>query len=153
MAYSEVYVLCQERSADAAVRFLDKFLPVRRGVAEEYYYPENSDKPTFHTTDEAQLIAHLVQIPKSKYGIYWDQEAVSEPSLAMLFFTEDGGMIAGLAVPEEASKRYLGELAQDVRGRFGMVSFEERPPDTTEEFIYRCRSSGNLRIVDGMLVE
>ena len=153
MDLSEVYVLCEERSAEVAMRFLNKFLPARTDVADDYYYPENVDEPTFHAADAVELIAHLTQMTTAKYGIYWDQAATSEPSQAMLFFTDDGAMIAGLAVPAESSKTFLGEVAKCVRGRFGMACSEERPPDSAEEFIQLCRKSEFARIVDGMLLE
>ena len=55
----------------------------------------------------------------------------------MLFFTTDGGLIAGLTVATEDLDRAsttLRQLAQSVDARYGYATGEQPPPDTTSEF-------------------
>lgn len=67
----------------------------------------------------------------------------------MLFFTRDGGMIAGLAARGVEPGMLLRELAERVGGEFGVAVFEEPPPDTSSAFRSLCRGASTARLVEG----
>ena len=71
----------------------------------------------------------------------------------MLIFTEDGGLVAGIATDAEGAVSWLEEIANIVRGRFGYVTFEERPPALLSDFLPRCRTSIGTRLVEGQILE
>ena len=148
----EVYVDCAARTVEMAKRFLDRFLPSRSQTSEDYVYPELSDdsKCIFSNVDE--LIEKLVAEPSEGYGIYWDREGDGDPFQAMLFFTEDGGLIAGLATKSPNTADVLQSLSEAVGGRFGVAVHEEPPPDLMSEFIQKCRLSTTARLVDGAIL-
>lgn len=145
----EVYVLCGSRSKSIADTFLTSYAPSRIGVANEYPYPEFVDEPerTFETADE--LIDRLASEQNSSYSIYWN--CIGGPEQVMLFFTNDGHMIAGIGGPKTSLERTLTELCELVGGRFGYVTSGSCPPDTFEEFESLSRNSTLPCIVDGQL--
>lgn len=149
MTQYEVYVACKDRSSTEANRFLDAFLPKRREVADEYPLPETSDTPRDVFGDAASLIRRLEEDSSEEYAIYWDREGSGDPHQAMLFFTEDGGMIAGLASANPDSLKLLRELANAVGATYGLVVLEERPAGTLGEFRDLCRTTPTNRLVDG----
>lgn len=148
----EIYVACAHRDPEVAHEFLDHFLPVREPSAEEHSVPELATDPTHVFQTAAELMAHLHEADAEGYAIYWRRVGEGEPHQAMLVYTEDGGMIAGLVAPPSTQKALLVELASVVGGVFGTVTREERPPATITEFVARCRRHEGLRLVDGRLV-
>jgi hypothetical protein len=70
----------------------------------------------------------------------------------MLWFTSDGGMIAGCDMFETAVMEGLRSAAATVEASFGYVTGEEPPPDTVGEFLTICRTA-DLRLVDGSVVD
>lgn len=147
----EIYVVSNGRSLEASLRFLNHFLPLRAQAAEEYPYPEFSDEPEQVFDSAEALMERLQQEPGEEYGIYWDKIGQGDPHQAMLFYTVDGGLIAGLAVSGSVVelRPVLQEMASIVGGRFGYATCEARPPDTLAEFTDRARRSKTLRLVDG----
>jgi hypothetical protein len=71
------------------------------------------------------------------------------PNQAMLMFTEDGWMIAGLATSSHEPAVLLRQLASVVGGRYGVIVLEERPPPTMDAFEEMCRNAQGPRLVDG----
>ncbi len=145
----ESYVACVRRDLEIAERFLDHFLPSRVEVALDYPFPFLVDEPVVTFSDTGSLIERLLRDGEEDYSIYWDRVGAGEPRLAMLFFTKDRGMIAGLVAHSVDSMELLRELAGIVKGRFGLVTDEQIPPDTLEEFIQRCRVWTGPRLIDG----
>ena len=98
MDATEIYVLCNSRSANLASRFLNECLRDRRQIADEYPFPEFVDDPvkTFQTPED--LMQRLEQDEHESYSIYWDAKRADGPRQAMLFYTEDGAMIAGIGL-------------------------------------------------------
>lgn len=96
----------------------------------------------------------LEEAPGENYGIYWSRVGEQGPDQAMLFYTQDGEVIAGLALACSRSeqRRLLGELAEVVGGQYGYVTEESRPPDTLAEFAALSRSASGLRLVDGKVL-
>lgn len=149
----EVYVACGERTVALATRFLDTFVPDRRETADEYPLPELDDTPRTIFPDAASLMQTLENQPTEGYALYWDRDRDGDPHQAMLIFTEDGGMIAGLASTRPDAGSLLRKLAAVVHGSFGLVVVEERPPETMALFADMCRSSRGPRMVAGKILD
>lgn len=83
------------------------------------------------------LIDRLLAAPEQPHSLYWSNRGPGQELPAMLFFTTDGGLIAGLTVetddPNQASTT-LRQLAQSVDARYGYATGEQPPPDTASVF-------------------
>jgi hypothetical protein len=132
--FYDVYVLAPGRTAGTIDGFLTRFAPAREPSADEYEIPQNADAPVgvFRTAEE--LIAHCVANPAEPHAIYWRSLLESDPRHAMAFFTPDGGLILGLSAVADP-ERWLHEMLAETGATLGLVAFEERPPDTVNEFI------------------
>lgn len=149
----EVYVVCAARTVEMATQFLNRFVPNRSQTAQDYVYPELSDNSECIFSSADELIKKLVAEPSESYGIYWDREDDGDPFQAMLFFTADGGLIAGLATKSPNIANVLLSLSEVVGGHFGLAIHEEPPPDLMSEFIQKCRLSTTVRLIDGAILE
>ena len=71
----------------------------------------------------------------------------------MLFFTGDGGLVAGLTVRDDEGEPAdrLRRRAERVAGRDGYLAWETPPPDTVEEFRRTAAAADPPRLVDGRL--
>ena len=147
----EVYVLCKKRSQSLAVEFLDRFLPVRKASSTHYPFPEHSDNPEYVYDDSEALFKALEEHTEASYSVYWDNEVDGDVKNAMIFFTEDGGMVAGLAVACEAAGHWLIEVSEVVGGVYGYVSFDSPPPETQEAFVFHCKNSDQVKLIEGEL--
>jgi hypothetical protein len=98
------------------------------------------------------LLARLEEALLEPYGLHWDNDADGEPFGCMLFFSADGGLVAGVAVRDENGATWLKNVAAVVDGKFGYVTSEEPPPDTAASFVERCRSAHVTRLVDGQVI-
>lgn len=147
----EVYVECASRTIGAAEHFLSALLPHRSEAAEEYPYPELSDAPKEEFADAESLMVRLQEDTEEPYGIYWHRIGPGIPLMGMLFYTSDGGLIAGAVTTETNAPRLLETVAACVEGRFGYVTTEERPPDLLTEFRERCIRAEGTRLIDGLL--
>ena len=149
----DVYVLAPERSAAVVQRFRAAWLGGFEPAAEEYEVPQYADEPeaVFATPEEA--IEWLLARPDEPHALYWHGPRGGEVANGMLFFTEDGGLIAGLSVREEgpALAGRLRSLADSVGAGYGYVVFEAAPPATAEEFRRAAAASDPPRLVDGRL--
>ncbi len=148
---TEIYVLCESRSAQLAKCFLDVCLPSRNPLADEYPFPEYVDEPsdTFQTSEE--LMRRLEKDEHESYSIYWDAASNDGNRQAMLFYTEDGAMIAGIGGPNVGLDETLLYVAKQVNGRFGYITSGSCPPETIEAFIDICRKSTLTNLFEGQL--
>lgn len=146
----EIYVLCESRSAELAQKFLDAFLPKRTPIADEYPYPEFEDEPTDVFLTAIELMHRLEVDATESYSIYFD-EFGSTGTQAMLFYTEDGAMIAGVSGLEIPPNAVLQRMAAEVGGEFGYLTSGSCPPETRGEFIALCRNSALDRLVEGQV--
>ena len=151
MDATEVYVLCGSRTARVAANFLDGCLPSRTEVAEEYPFPEFADLPsmTFHSAEE--LMRRLETETEEEYSIYWNNSARHGPRQAMLFYTSDGAMIAGVGGPDTTWSDTIARVANRVGGRYAYVTSGSRPPETREAFIRMCREATMTNLYKGRL--
>lgn len=138
MELLEIYVLCRDRSKKQALDFLDEFLPKRRALAENFPFPEYVDDPEVVFQAPETLISLLEERRDESYALYWQNQADGPVHQAMIFFTEDGGMMVGVVVDESDSKFWLQRLGKAVSGTYGYVNFESPPPGNTEEFKAVC---------------
>jgi hypothetical protein len=137
----ELYAFTSNRSAEFVLRLLDKALPQRMPVAQDYPVPESSDHPTQIFKSDLEILCHLERHSEEPYGIYWNDASAGSRLQAMAFYTRDGGLIFGIAgnFPDpESSLKALGSL---VGAKFMRFGWEQRPPDTASEFIAQCSGS------------
>jgi hypothetical protein len=151
MEWLEVYVLCESRSATAAHAFLKTFLPDRTPATDAYPIPELVDLPVEVIRSPDDLIMRLEIESCESYSLYWNSTSNRGPRQAMLFYSEDGAMVAGLVVRSSEVDEFLLKLAQTVNGRFGYISGDQPPPATSAGFIELCLESTLPCIVDGKL--
>lgn len=151
METKEIYILCKERSQVIALQFLERFLPSRKPSALDYLYPQYNDNPEIVYRDCEQLIEKLERELNQPYSLYWDNVNDNPIRNAMLFFTADGNMISGLAVMGGEDKDWLEKISSVVGGNYGYVSFEEPPPDDTQEFIEICQTTVQSRLVNRVI--
>lgn len=134
MAIVEIYVLCEERTENHLSAFLNYFLPERLPSMDEYSIPENSDDPQETYFSEKEILARLFQKTNEPYAFYWNGDAPI--STVMVFFTNDNGLIVGLAI-DDHEKNYYQKMISLVNGQCGYIQDEVNespPPDSTEEF-------------------
>ena len=134
--YSEldICVLAPARDPETLAKFREKYAPGFEEGAAEYEFPQYAKEPSFITTDLDTLLDALFKGPEQQYGVYWLPREREDVVSAMAFFTEDGEMILGLAVPEECAEHYLAQLKKDFGANESLVLYEQPPPDTAREF-------------------
>lgn len=137
----EYYALGTGRGAVAALRFLDHFLPSRVPAQYDYPVPELVDAPRLVLQTEREILDYLERHTAEPYALYWNDSRKTGEQ-AMLFYTRDGNIIYGLADFAAVPSERLEELARFVGATFCLLGSEERPPDTTPEFIAICRVAG-----------
>ena len=152
MELVEIYVLCENRTQSLALKFLDGFAENRTNTAEDFPFPEYVDEPDIIYTKDTEVMAALEKQPSESYSLYWDTTSESAIKNAMLFYTEDGGLVAGVAVKDSDHEKWINKLAKVVNGAYGYVSFENVPPDTKGEFIELCNSSDQIKMVGGKVM-
>jgi hypothetical protein len=141
----DVYALAHERSKEVVGRFRDRWLTGLTEAAEDYPVPQLSDPPDVVYDSVWELIDRMLAAPEEPYAVYWTGNRPPGQDLvaAMLFFTSESGLIAGLTIrtcdPDHAGAA-LRELAGTVGATFGYVGGEEPPPDSTSEFRARSRA-------------
>jgi hypothetical protein len=140
--YDDVYVLAPARDRGVIDRFLSRFASTREESAADYVVPLHPDVPArvFHSAGE--LIAHCLANQQEPHQVYWRCPDGGDPAHAMVFFTEDGGLILGLSVSEGAGPRWLAQMHACAGSTVGCVLLEEPPPDTVAGFLALAASLG-----------
>lgn len=152
MHANDVYVLCGNRSPEMATSFLDAFLPSRLPAADEYPFPQFADAPTDTLSNPEEIILKLAHLENERYGLHWHNTRREEPLGASLFYTADGGLVAGLFLYEDNVLEWLAKMARVVGGRFGYMTLEAPPPETQTAFVELCRASQFPRLFDGRCI-
>ncbi len=150
-----VYVLSKERTLAYAEKFLDTFLPSRAPVAAEpYEVPQYASNPRATYCDWKDLVRELEFMPTEDYSIYWNAASEAGPRVlqAILWFTDDGGLVAGTVVPADAAVETLCKMTSILQGSFGYVTGDEPPPLQKSGFERVCRAADMPRYVDGKLI-
>ncbi|MCB0374398.1 MAG: hypothetical protein KDD04_00610 [Sinomicrobium sp.] len=157
----DLYVLTLERSNEIASEFINTWLANFSELASEYEFPQYSSKPNFIFSSAVELIEQLVANPNEPHAIYWknpnfwNNPKAEILKTGMLFFTEDGAMIAGLTLVLTETleiARYLQELGKTIWGNFGYTTFEEPPPITVKEFIRNVNVASSPKLFEGSLI-
>lgn len=151
MERREVYVLCESRSRACAEPFLNAFLPQRSPADEDYPFPQYEDQPEVVYERPEEIMQRMEAAPDARYALYWRNLVAEGPEMAMLFYTRDGALMAGLVVDEPEVQATLQALSRQVQGRFGYITSESCPPETREEFIDLCRDSTEINLFAGEL--
>jgi hypothetical protein len=141
--FHDVYVLSDQRSKAEVTRFLDRFLPEREEVADDYAVPHLSDRPEIVFAGADDLLTYLGEHPDRSHGIYWASRAVGDPRFAMIFPTTDGQVVYGLSVERDAAE-FLAELKAHLGSPTGYVDFENPPPDNAPDFVKMAAELGGL---------
>ena len=97
------------------------------------------------------VVSRLQYDRDQTYNLYWNRVGDGQPHQAMLFFTVDGALIAGVAVPEWDTAGVLAELAGTLGAKYGLVLGECLPPDTADGFVQMCLDGQMERLADGKL--
>lgn len=147
----EVYILCESRSAKLAERFLETFSPKRLPVAEEYPYPQYEQGAPAVFNSATELMQQLELDESESYSFYWNSIGNEICEQVMLFYLEDGSLIAGIGEPAREPLQVIQEMAKCVGGRFGFISSDSFPAESREEFIEICRSSALDSLYDGFI--
>lgn len=130
--YFDVYVLCPERTEALARQFLDEWASGRISSDADYCIPRFGSHPVHVFTSPDELIRFLDANPCEEQAMYWQSGRDDEIEHAMLFYSSDGAMIAGLSVadwerPRDQVAAVLFRLARSVGARFGYVTMNQPP--------------------------
>jgi hypothetical protein len=135
----DCYVLATDRSADLAVRFLDRFLPEREPSFDPADPSEVLGVPT--TSTIRKILEFLEANPACAYSLYWRNPKGVAPFRAMLVFTDDGHLILGLSPSldddQSVARAALSEMKTFAGSRLGYFGIEEAPVGSRGEFIDR----------------
>lgn len=94
--------------------------------------------------------SRLLAEPTQPQSVYWRNPRPGHVLHAMLFFTVDGGMIAGLTVStgdRDLAEGTLRRLAGTIDARYGYTLWEAPPPDTAADFEAAARKADPPRIL------
>jgi hypothetical protein len=140
----ELYALGNDRTARFARVFLDHYLPAREPAQADYPVPEHADDPRVVFETEDEILEYLEARPAEPYGLYWNTRSNGFPRMAMLFYTRDGKVIFGLADQMDDPVLRLRDHATFVGAEYSVIQWEERPPETSHEFIEVCERGHDL---------
>ena len=141
----DLYALAGERSREVVGRFRDQWLTGFEESAAEYEFPRFADRPDAVYDSPWDLIDRLLADPTQPHSLYWRNPRSGPVLHAMLFFTTDGSLIAGLTVATEDQDRagaMLRQLAGSVEARYGYALAEAPPPDSASEFRTKALREG-----------
>jgi hypothetical protein len=136
----EFYALREDRSSRFALDFLNRYLPNREPCADEYPIPECAVEPSVVCKTEDEILIFLEHHKEEPYGLYWNDSDPSSYAQAMIFYTRDGCAIFGLATDANSPSEQLRELSGFVGTQHAMLGSEQRPPETSKEFVALCSS-------------
>jgi hypothetical protein len=142
---ADCYVLCggSKRTPTFARAFLDYFVPNRTETCEEYdfWLPDQLGPiATAEFTNADEAVAYMCAQPGSRYAIYWRNANESTLRFAMIFFLEEGSLIAGVSCNSSRNgsgleEHYLKQLQDFCGSDVCYITYEEPPATTTAEFL------------------
>lgn len=165
----DIYVLAGERSKRLVDMFAETWLSGFEG-GDTFPYPDEMDTAGAEVIYKSpfELVDRLIEEPKCDYSIYWFNSNKEAPvKCAMLFFTSNGAMIAGLALDDSVvvgqggdverqkpsdSTRALLHLARVMEGVTGYATIEQPPPLTIKEFEEIVQTGRTPKLVNGQLI-
>ncbi len=140
---NDCYVLAPKRSAQAALSFLNRFVPNREpSFAAEDPSEVLGVSPDF---DLHQILDHLERNEEKGYSMYFRNTSADDPHHAALMFQEDGSLFMLLSVDSaqgsEVASDTLSELQKFSGSDFGYWAWEEAPAVNAETFIQRATAN------------
>jgi hypothetical protein len=148
--FADCYVLTDNRTKEFVNAFLNKFLPDREEMADEYEVPQYSSNSTeiYNTADN--LIELLERHKNEIHTVYWRNNTRTTVQNAMCFFTNDGHVIVGLSChtkyPDTSIENYyLKELKSFCKSESGYIAYEEPATHNTTEFLERVKNSEAIK--------
>ena len=133
----DCYTLIERRDTQAALDFLDAFLPHRSSLYEEHHLPHDAEGAEVVLNTDEEAMDYLAERPDRRYTIYTVNEAAAEPNYAMVGYTRDGKMVLGLSCEEEhpaLAAEYLSRLKAFAGTDHGFCGAEVAPPETAAEY-------------------
>ncbi len=152
----DIYVLASERSNEIFDLFINSWMRGFIEVADEYEFPQYSEKPQAVYSTYKKLVNKLMDAPQEPHSIYWRAPNKDIVKGGMVFFTSDCAMIVGVSIDSTDMKqisRYLKKIADTVGGSAGYCAFEEPPPETVKEFLDAVMLSNYPKLIDGQIVK
>jgi len=137
---ADVYVLAENRSAETARKFLDKYLSERNfndGVYEFYSY-EGDEELEFKFDTENEMLEFLESNTTLTLNCpFYPNNKNEFLRSVQLYYLKDGGMISCLNINQNDEKedQLLNELRSFMSSEYGMVSYHIPPPNTKIDFI------------------
>jgi len=135
---NDCYVMAPERSAQIALKFLDRFLPNRTPG-----FDPRDPGEVLGLTEEFNLkeVFEYLEIKQEvEYAMYFQNEAEAEIKNAGVFFQEDGSLFLMLSVDDLTglADETLEEIQRAVNAVVGYWSFEEPPAADADSFRKRA---------------
>jgi hypothetical protein len=140
----DLYALAGDRSHEVVAHFRERWLGGFEASEDDYVFPQFTDEPEAVYTSPWELIDRLLAEPTQPHSLYWRNPRPGHVLHAMLFFTSDNGLIAGLTVDTDdpnIAGATLRQLADSVDARYGYAKWEQPPPDTASEFKAETRTT------------
>jgi hypothetical protein len=139
--YLDQYFSVYNRSSNLAKSFLTKYLPESEDNTKEYIIEEQNDCPRQSFENINSVLAYLELNPNCEYTFYLhslNKESIIQH--AMLFYTNDGGIIYGVSIlgryPEEReSLMVYKDLKKFLDSKIGCITSEEPAPNNLTEFL------------------
>ena len=133
--WADIYVLVDDRSIDRVRAFLDRFLPNREEMADEYEVPQYSDEPKVMFKAASELMEFCANNTSEVHAIYWKSTSSGEPRCAMVFYTRDAAMILGISIDDESlEESFLAQMKDFCNSSEGLILYEQPPPDSRNKF-------------------
>jgi hypothetical protein len=140
----DLYVLSGSRKQETVDAFLVTYAGHMEEAAAEYPFPQYADHYDKVYHDIGSLVTALLGNPRMSYSLYFNSRNHGDPiQSAMLFFTTDGHLIAGLTVTcgQDQLDGYLQRLVNCVAGEWGYAVVETPPPLSKAEFVAEAERS------------
>lgn len=140
----DLYVLSDHRDMETVAAFANKYLSGLVEAAENYPVPQNADTHHIVYNDIFSLVSAAISDPTLQYSLYF-RNPVPDNCIrtAMLFFTQDGRLVAGLRIVngQDQVDFYLHQLAVCVKGECGYATVETPPSLSREGFLTEAEQS------------
>ena len=142
---ADCYVLCgkHKRTTNFVHSFLNHFVPHRAETCTEYdfWLPDQAGPiATAEFTNADDVVAYMCAQRASRYAVYWRNATESTLRFVMVFFLEEGSLIAGLSCNSSSSGAaiedyYFQHLQAFCASDVGYITYEAPPAMTTAEFL------------------
>lgn len=142
--FADIYVAVKTRSRQAAIDFLDHFLPQRVESTDEYEFPQYTLETETEFASVADLMHFLEMEKQATYNLYWRNTDETNPNKhGMLFYTSDEAVIFGISRNAEIGGHLNTTLEDEClalmkaffQTDLGYITYEDTPAETYEAFV------------------